>query len=158
MKPKFILCFTLVLSGALPSGYSIAHAGITQSIKPEGQLEPAELDSIRMIDREHGWAQTAPVVFRTNDWEFDGTAILRTTDGGQSWQSVLSAGPKDKLASCFYDSKTAWITAVFNYDETTNRVAIFTGTAGVLGSALSCPNPTRLWTCGCHFRIPTPAG
>ena len=149
MKPKFILCFTLVLSGALPSGYSIAHAGITQSIKPEGQLEPAELDSIRMIDREHGWAQTAPVVFRTNDWEFDGTAILRTTDGGQSWQSVLSAGPKDKLASCFYDSKTAWITAVFNYDETTNRVAIFRtrdGGRSWISTELPQPHPIMdLW-------------
>jgi photosystem II stability/assembly factor-like uncharacterized protein len=124
MNSKLILCFALVLGGVLPGGYGIGQADITQGIKPEGRLQPPELDSIRMIDRKNGWAQSAPVVFRTNDWVFYGTAILRTTDGGKSWKSVLSAGPNDKLASCFYDSETAWVTAVFDYEETTNHVAI----------------------------------
>ena len=33
---------------------------------------------------------------------------------GRSWKCVLSASPKDKLAPFFYDSETAWVTAVFD--------------------------------------------
>jgi photosystem II stability/assembly factor-like uncharacterized protein len=144
MKPKLLLGLVFVLSGVLPGGCGIAQAEISQGTKPEGWSQLPELDSIRMVDRKNGWAQTAPVVFRANDWQFDGTAILRTTDGGKSWKSVLSAGPNDKLTSCFYDSKTAWITAVFNYDETTNRVAIFrtrNGGRSWISTELPQPHP-----------------
>jgi photosystem II stability/assembly factor-like uncharacterized protein len=129
MKPKIILCLALVLSGVLPGGYSVAHADIPRSVKPEYPLtQPPEFDSIYMMNREIGWAQNVRATFRTNTWVFDDPAILRTTDGGKSWKYVLSASPEDKMTPFFYDTNTAWVASVF--DEATNVVILKTTDGG----------------------------
>ena len=78
-------------------------------------LKP-KFDSIRMFDRERGWAQNA------ND------AILTTTNGGQSWTTVLSGSTNEYLNACFYDADTAWVVAV--YDEGTNVAVMQTRDGG----------------------------
>ena len=65
---------------------------------------------------------------RSNTWEFGNNAILRTTNGGLSWNCVLRTSPKDKLAPFFYDSETAWVADVF--DEATNMTLFRTRDGG----------------------------
>ena len=114
----WVICVALISSGVLLSCSNVAGGDIAPDPKP-AQLPPApEFDSVQMIDRKNGWAQNAAVIFSTNDWVFGDNAILRTRDGGKSWKFALSASPKVKMTSFFYDSETAWVTAVF--DEATN--------------------------------------
>ena len=122
MNVKILICVALNLSGVLLGCSNVPAGDIVPDAKP-AQVPPApEFDSFKMINRGNGWAHSAAAVFRTNTWVFDDKAILRTTDGGKSWKYVLSASPKYKLASFFYDSETAWATAAF--DEATN-VTVF---------------------------------
>jgi photosystem II stability/assembly factor-like uncharacterized protein len=100
-----------------------------------------EFQSIQMIDRKNGWAQTARALLVANDWIFPEEQILRTTDGGKSWTSVLSAKPEQCLATCFYDSKTAWVASA-GVDGT--NIAIFRtrdGGRSWIKSDLSQPSP-----------------
>jgi len=116
----WVICVALILSAVLLGCSNVARGDIVP--KPAQLPAAPEFDSLQMIDRENGWAKRAAAVFRTNTWVFDANDILRTTDGGRSWKCVLSASPKDKLAPFFYDSETAWVTAVF--DEPSN-VTVF---------------------------------
>jgi photosystem II stability/assembly factor-like uncharacterized protein len=128
MNAKILVCFAFISSGVLLGCSNIARGEIIPGPKP-GQPPPSpEFDSVLMIDRNNGWAQNAAVIFRTNTWVFGDNAILRTTDGGKSWRYVLSASPKDKMRSFFYDSATAWVTAVF--DEATNVTILRTRDGG----------------------------
>src|SRR5580692_9945126 len=107
MKPKFLLCFALVLGGGL---FALAVTGKCNSLAampPSSQLFPgATLQSIQMIDRKNGWALTDNRFLAGGDWRFLGDLILRTTDGGKSWKIVLATTDSwQRLAPCFYDSK-----------------------------------------------------
>jgi photosystem II stability/assembly factor-like uncharacterized protein len=109
MKLKILICFALILGGVLLGCSIVVRGDIIPSPK-SAQLPPApEFDSIHMIDREKGWAKTASRLLVANDWKFPEELILRTTDGGRSWVSVLSAKPQQCLGTCFCDSKRAWV-------------------------------------------------
>ncbi len=81
-----------------------------------------------MMDDRHGWAQTAGRLFVGNDWTFPDERIVRTTDGGRSWKSVLSAGAEQCLATCFLNSNTAWVASAIEDD--TNLTIFRTSNGG----------------------------
>jgi photosystem II stability/assembly factor-like uncharacterized protein len=91
-------------------------------------LVPARFDFIRMFDRQRGWAQNAPADFRTNDWRSVNSPILRTTNGGVSWETVLRANANEQVTTCFLDTNTAWAVSV--YDEDTNVTVLQTRNGG----------------------------
>ena len=95
-----------------------------------------------MIDRKNGWAQTARAVLQTNDWRFPNELILRTTDGGRSWKSVLSAAPEQSLGSCFYDAKTAWVATAVGED--TNVTVFRTSNGGRSWAESSISQPSSI--------------
>jgi photosystem II stability/assembly factor-like uncharacterized protein len=127
---KFKLMLTLVLSGLL--ALANAASSTPNAAKPQQQrsFHALEFETIRMMDRQIGWAQNARALFLTNDWVFNDKAIWRTTDAGKSWTQVLSASPAEtgNISAFFRDSMTAWVAVA---DESTN-VAIFrTSNGGV---------------------------
>lgn len=70
----------------------------------------------RMVDRNNGWARSTH-------------AILKTTDGGNSWRTVLTVESEEPMGSCFYDSKTAWaVTGIV--DNATNATVYRTSDGG----------------------------
>ncbi len=105
----------------------LAFAGALQS-QPKASIRAFAFESIRMIDRQIGWAISARAVFLTNDWVFCSQAIWRTTSGGKSWTQVLSPSPAEtgNITAFFRDSKTAWVALS---DESAN-VTIFRTTNG----------------------------
>lgn len=94
-----------------------------------GLRDKFEFESIRMIDRQVGWAQNARAVFLTNDWVFNDKVIWRTTNGGQSWTQVLCVSPAEtgNISAFFRDSKTAWVAIT---DESTNVTIVRTRDCG----------------------------
>lgn len=76
------------------------------------------IGTIHMLDRQNGWAQSVASLVTTKEPVFEQNAILRTTDGGASWNAVLCASPEHNIAISAYDKETAWVTA--NYDDSTN--------------------------------------
>ena len=81
-------------------------------------------DFIRMFDRQQGWAQNAPADFPTNDWRHVNSPILRTTNGGLSWETVLRANANEQVTAFFLDTTTAWAVSV--YDGETNVTVLQT--------------------------------
>jgi photosystem II stability/assembly factor-like uncharacterized protein len=128
MNLKTLICFALIWGGVLLGCSNAVRGDIIPSSK-EAQVPPApEFDSIRMIDRESGWAQNVRMVFRTNEWVPNARAIFRTRNGGESWENVSPAGLGDSVASFFRDSETAWIASVF--EESTNATILRTTDGG----------------------------
>lgn len=129
MKCKITLCLVLPLSGLLAFASSARTNPITDQPPPKQSSQALEFDSIRMIDRDNGWAQNAPVVWGTTDWVFNDQAIWRTTNGGKSWRQVLRAMPeKSGFVSAFFrDSKSAWVAAA---DDSTNAIFFRTTNGG----------------------------
>jgi photosystem II stability/assembly factor-like uncharacterized protein/tetratricopeptide (TPR) repeat protein len=84
--------------------------------------------TIHMINRRIGWAQNVAGVLTTNYGVPEQNAILRTTNGGASWKTVLSASPKHSLALFAYNKHTAWVTA--DYDESSNMLVLQTMDGG----------------------------
>ena len=115
MKSKSI--FLLVLNGSL-----FAHTHEACANPPGQSRSEFELQSIHMIDRSNGWAQTVDRLFATNSWEFPQQLILRTADGGVSWKTMLTVEPELSLGTCFRDSKSVWV-AIAAYEGT--NVTIF---------------------------------
>jgi photosystem II stability/assembly factor-like uncharacterized protein len=112
-----------------------------------------EFKSIHMIDRENGWGQNATTIFKTNDWAFEENAILKTTNGGQSWKSVLCASPDDDVASFFYDTNTAWVAAVF--DESSNVTILCTTDGGKSWTHADLCQPQSIqYIQGCFLSFP----
>ena len=91
-------------------------------------LVPARFDFIRMFDRQRGWAQNASADFRTNNWRSVNGPILRTTNGGVSWETVLRANANEQVTAWFLDTNTAWAVSV--YDEDTNVTVMQTRNGG----------------------------
>ncbi len=68
-----------------------------------------------MLDRNNGWARS------TN-------AILKTTDGGNTWQKVLPAEPRESIGAFFYNANTAW--AVVGVEDDATNATVFHTTDG----------------------------
>jgi photosystem II stability/assembly factor-like uncharacterized protein len=70
----------------------------------------------RMVDRQNGWARGA-------------NSILKTTDGGHSWQKVLTTGRREPMGAFFHDATTAWA-VVGVADDATNATVFRTSDGG----------------------------
>jgi len=105
-------------------------AGHPFPYKPHGKLLASSdrLDYIQMFNRQEGWALNGRTNFPTNDWRYLNNAILRTTNGGQTWAVVLRAQARARVTAFFYDADTAWATSV--YDEDTNITVLKTRSGG----------------------------
>jgi len=108
MKTKLFLCLAVILS---------VNARVVAANLPFDLRNGSSDQSIfRMFDHHTGWARG------TN-------GVLRTTDGGSSWQTVLRAAPREPLGCFFYDANTAWV-AVGIMDDATNATIFRTRDAG----------------------------
>ena len=110
MKPIVYLALLLVLklnSGAIASAaefpFDLRNGSSDESI-------------FRMFNRQIGWGRGAK-------------GVLRTIDGGQSWQTVLLTAPRQPVGCFFYDANTAWA-AVGVMDDATNATIFRTTDAG----------------------------
>ena len=128
MKRKLVLCLLLLPSGLLAFANPGRSHPIAGQPKPKQPFQALEFNSIRMIDRNNGWAQNARVVWGTNDWVFNDKDIWTTTNGGKSWRQVLVALPKKSgfVSAFFHDSKSACVAAT---DDSTH-VIVFRTTDG----------------------------
>lgn len=73
------------------------------------------VESIRMLDRKNGWAQST-------------AAIFKTTNGGETWETVLEADSMGIADICFDSLTSAW--AVFAGDDTTQVSILRTADGG----------------------------
>ncbi|HEV2328037.1 MAG TPA: hypothetical protein VGY56_04520 [Verrucomicrobiae bacterium] len=76
------------------------------------------IGTIHMMDRRNGWAQSVASLVITNEAPFEQSAILRTTNGGASWNVVLCASLDYNMELSANDKDDSWVTA--NYDDSTN--------------------------------------
>jgi photosystem II stability/assembly factor-like uncharacterized protein len=100
--------------------------------KPEQTAAEAgdsvKLNSFRMVDDLHGWAESDKL-------------LLSTSDGGRHWRDVTPPGSAlpNGAASCFYNSNTAWIA---NYSEEEKAIYVYrTSDGGATWQKTSIPNP-----------------
>jgi len=91
-----------------------------------------------MVDRNDGWARG------TN-------AILKTTDGGNTWHRTLLAEPRQPLGAFFYNAKTAWA-VVGVEDDATNATVFHTSNGG--RSWTSAELSERSPIMGCYLSFP----
>ncbi|MGH7980795.1 MAG: hypothetical protein ACREE6_15565, partial [Limisphaerales bacterium] len=110
---------------------------------------PCYIGGIHMINRQIGWAQNVSTLIATNDWITEQSAILRTTNGGASWKTVLCASPEDDVASFARDKDTAWVTAV--YDESTNVTVLRTTDGGLTWRRAVLNGPYAIEDCELFF-------
>jgi len=138
VKTKLILCFLLALI-------------LSPSIVVSGTELPFDLRHgssdefvFRMFGRQIGWARGTK-------------GILRTTNGGLSWRTVLPTAPREPIGCFFSDTDTAWA-AVGVMDEATNATIFRTTDAGktwqraeisetspILECLFSFPSKTNGW-------------
>lgn len=72
------------------------------------------------------------IMNETIGWILKGNKVLRTVDGGKSWDDVSPySNPADEsyvdephAASCFYDNNTAWI-SLETYAQSDNKIAVY---------------------------------
>jgi photosystem II stability/assembly factor-like uncharacterized protein len=111
------------------------------------------IGTIHMMDRENGWAQSAVTLLVTNNWVnkwvFEQNAILRTTNGGASWNVALCASPQHSLASFAYDKDTAWVIA--DYDESSNVWVLQTIDGGHSWGSTELTSPHAVQDCELSF-------
>lgn len=111
----------LILIGSLNA------LGDSPSLQTGGAGEPPlefEPGTIHLVDHKIGWARNARTVSVSNELLFVRPALLRTTDGGHSWRRTLSSGTHDLMADYVRDARTAWVVAVYNYEEFTSTVVV----------------------------------
>ncbi len=112
---------------------------------------PPDLQSIHMIDRKNGWALTGSRRVSADNWRLHNDILLRTTDGGKSWKTVLATtGSWQHLAPCFYDSKTAWA-AAYDEEATTNLAMFRTTDGGRTWKQSPLSQPHILMNCSLSF-------
>ena len=73
--------------------------------KPPEMEQPEQLDNIRFIDKQHGWAWGGG---RKDEYAEQPGTFLITTDGGQHWNETPF--PFEQPAACifFLNERTAW--------------------------------------------------
>lgn len=90
-----------------------------------------------MADQNDGWARG------TN-------AILKTTDGGNTWQRALLAESREPIGAFFYDAKTAW--AVIGVaDDATNATVFHTTDGGRTWSKGEVTETSPILSCFLSF-------
>ena len=90
-----------------------------------------------MVDRNEGWARG------TN-------AILKTVDGGNSWQKVLDTKQRQPMGALFYDAKTAWA-VVGVIDDATNATVFHTTDGGRSWSSAEVSESGPIMACFVSF-------
>jgi photosystem II stability/assembly factor-like uncharacterized protein len=91
-----------------------------------GLFSVHRLADVQFIDDQNGWAVGSAARFYGNGWEFYG-AILRTSDGGLSWQD--SAAPlyddreREFFAVDFMDGQSGWALAASYFPSPNTHLA-----------------------------------
>jgi photosystem II stability/assembly factor-like uncharacterized protein len=70
--------------------------------------QPEQLDNIRFIDKQHGWAWGGG---RKDEYAEQPGTFLITTDGGQHWNETPFPFEQPAASICFLNERTAWASA-----------------------------------------------
>jgi photosystem II stability/assembly factor-like uncharacterized protein len=91
-----------LVSGSLAAVLPVSAPAVTPTIASDAERSIAE---IRMLDATNGWAWSNGV-----EGQY---LLLRTTDGGQTWNDVTPrAFPFSEFGGWFLDAQTAWVSTL----------------------------------------------